>query len=131
MDLSWFSMWLAPLAQVGILAFHALNYGRITRRRLTITGPADWTVHQDRVPVSGIGAPTPLTMFGIRVSPRWEILVLHLTNGWYLQKGPAVQYNNGYWTHSNCRFDRSFKDRDRSVIAIAVPAKKMGLVVKA
>jgi hypothetical protein len=99
-----------------------LAYRRAGRRQLFITQPDDREVHQERASVSGIGAPVRWKIF--RIAP-WKILVLHLTNRWFLQEDEAVPDNNGYWIHTNCHFDNSTIGKDRTVVALAVPSRQV------
>jgi hypothetical protein len=120
MDLDLFGRWLPVFAQLGILAFHALNYGHNTKRHLTITEPADGTVFQERTRVSGIGAPA-----------KWKVLILHHTTRWFLQDGAFDPDKNGCWIHDNCHFDKTSIGADRTIVALAVRSEKQIDALKA
>jgi hypothetical protein len=117
----WLDILSTPLSVVATaLSIYGTLVARAARRRLTITGPDDGEVHQEYGVVSGIGA-----------RPRWRVLVLSRTNQWYLQKGAAAPSKHGSWVHEQCHFHESTLNKERTVVALAVPPKAVEILRQA
>lgn len=100
----------AALGTIGTFCINVFNAARASRRQFKIETKE---VHREYAAVHGSGA-----------KANSVILVMHLTNRWYLQEGAPVADARGQWIHTKCHFDNSAIGVDRIVFALAVSGQE-------